>query len=362
MAAQLDFYSYDPETRMSTLLDGSYSLGDIFKGSSAIGTLRVYNSGTSKATKPTLAIAAYNGNNTIIPWKGISFSQNYDYASVLELNNIEPGQFAIGQDIYVEDFSIYDYTSAQPIVGEDWSSWYNNNSIDPWQAYSRSLYYYGVDPRFSALPENTDTTSILTPSSNILGAAKDFTISASMSCLRDSFIGWIFRDNYIVTVSGIREDFKDSIYQLGHQYALQIWYGDPKKHKSWWTPLEDFDLGNSVNGTKIWIRLTDETYGDETVPVFRIWTDTDDLTQNPTFIYVLEQDKRKTCYSGTASIPAIIGYEPITSNMSNMVIDDIKMTVQNDMGVIYLKSEVPENTTLSGIQYFLLNIDYGSGD
>jgi hypothetical protein len=33
-----------------------------------------------------------------------------------------------------------------------------------------------------------------------------------MSCLKNSFIGWIFRDNYIVTISGIREDFKDTIY------------------------------------------------------------------------------------------------------------------------------------------------------
>ena len=34
----------------------------------------------------------------------------------------------------------------------------------------------------------------------------------TMSCLKNSFIGWIFRDNYIVTISGIREDFKDTIY------------------------------------------------------------------------------------------------------------------------------------------------------
>ena len=36
MAAQLDFYSYDEITKMSTALDGNYSLGDIFKGASGV--------------------------------------------------------------------------------------------------------------------------------------------------------------------------------------------------------------------------------------------------------------------------------------------------------------------------------------
>lgn len=360
MPAKLDFYSYDLTTKVSTPLNGTFSLGNIFKGSLGIGTLRLYNSGNKKAINPILKISSYNDNLEILPWKGISFSHDYDFSNQLTLEDIEPGSFAIGKDIYFEDFSNYNFQSAQPIVGENWSTWHNTNSIDPWYAYSKSLYYYGVDPRFSNLPQNTDTTSIITPSSKILGAAKDFTISATMSCLKNSYIGWIFRDNYIVTVSGIREDFKEDIYQLGHQYALQIWYGDPKKNKSWWTPLEDFDLGNSVNGTKIWIELTDQTLGEQTLPVFKIWTDTDDISKDPTFIYVLEQDKVKTCYSDISSIPKIIGYEPISENMSNMVIDDIKMIVKNQSGIIYLKSTVPSDTKLSGTQYFLLDIDYGS--
>lgn len=362
MAAKLDFYSYDKETKISTLLDGNFSLGNIFKGSFGIGTLRVFNSGDKTAINPIIKISSYNDNTQILPWKGISFSQDYDFDNSLSLNDIPAGEFATGKDIYYEDFSNYDYQAAQPIAGENWSTWFNPNSIDPWYAYSKSLYYYGVDPRFNGLPENTDTTSIITPSSKILGPAKDFIISASMSCLKNSFIGWVFRDRYIVTVSGIREDFKEDIYQLGHQYALQIWYGDPKKNKSWWTPLEDFDLGNSVNNTKIWIELKDQTFGNQTIPVFRIWTDTDDISQEPTFLYVLEEDKRKTCYSDVNSIPQIIGYEPISDNMSNMVVDNIKMIVENNSGIIYLKSEIPSDTTLSGIQYFLLDIDYGSED
>ena len=362
MAAKLDFYSYDATTKTESLLKGTYSLGDIFKGSSSIGALKIYNSGDKKAVKPILSLRPYNNKTEIIPWKGLSFSPDYDFASSLELEDIEPGKFSTGKDIYSEDFSTYDYTSAQPIAGTDWSVWHNAASIDPWYAYSKSLYFYGVDPRFNDLPENTDTTTILTPSISILGAAKDFEIQATMSCLKNSFIGWVFRDNYIVTVSGIREDFKEEVYQLGHQYALQIWYGDPKKNKSWWTPLNDFDLGNSVNGTKIIIKLEDKIISDQIVPVFQIWTDTDDTTKDPNFIYVLEEDKRKTCYSGVSSVPSLIGYEPISANMSNMVIDNIKMVVQKDNGIIYLRSQVPTDTNLSGIQYFLLDIDYGAED
>lgn len=358
MGAKIDFYKYDESTKVSSLLDGTFSLGDIFKGSSGIGALRLYNSGDAKATSPVLSMSAYNDNTTILSWKGLSFSPDYDFGSTLTLEDIEPQTFATGRDIYVEDFDTYDYTTAQPIAGDDWSVWHGTDSIDPWYAYSKSLYFYGVDPRFSNLAENTDTTTILTPSSSILGKAKDFYISASMSCLKNSFIGWVFRDNYIVTVSGIREDFKDTIYQLGHQFALQIWYGDPKKNKSWWTPLEDFDLGNSVNGTKIWIRLNDE----DGIPVFRFWLDTDDTTGDPDFLYVLEDDKKASCLSQTSSVPALIAYEPISTSMSNMVIDDIKMIVDNKTGIIYLRSQVPSSTNLSGTQYFLLNIDYGTED
>lgn len=362
MAAKLDFYSYDGITKVSSLLDGTYSLGDILKGSSEIGTLQVYNSGDKKAINPILKLKAYNDNSEVIGWKGLSFSPDYDFETTLELPDIEPETFAGGKNIYIEDFSIYDYTSAQPIAGNDWTVWHNSQSIDPWYAYSKALYFYGVDPRFSSLSQNTDTTTTITPSSSILGKEKDFLISASFSCLKNSFIGWVFRDNYIVTISGIREDFKEDIYQLGHQFALQIWYGDPQKHKSWWTPLEDFDLGNSVNGTKVWIQIQDQEINESAVPVFKIWLNTDDTTSDPTFTYVLEEDKRKTCYSDTASVPSIIGYEPISSNMSNMVVDDIKMIADTKSGIIYLKSEVPTTTKLTGIQYFLLDIDYGTED
>ncbi len=358
MAAQLDFYSYDETTKISTALSGTYSLGDIFKGASGIGALRIYNSGTKTAVNPIVSFEAYNNNTSILDWKGLSFSKDYDYDKTLSLGNIAPGEFAVGKNIYVEDFDTYDYQSARPIASDDWVAWHNSASIDPWYAYSKSLYFYGVDSRFSNLPENTDTTAILIPSENILGKAKDFTISATMSCLKNSFIGWIFRDNYIVTISGIREDFKDTIYQLGHQYALQIWYGDPKKNKAWWTPLEDFDLGNSVNGTEITISLEDK----DGIPVFKIWLDTTDTTKDPSFIYVLEEDKRKSCYSAAESIPEIIGYEPISANMSNMVIDNIKMITKNDLGIIYLRSQIPSDTKLSGTQYFLLDINYGSED
>ena len=55
MAAQLDFYSYDETTKISTALNGTYSLGDIFKGASGIGALRIYNSGTKTAVNPTVS-------------------------------------------------------------------------------------------------------------------------------------------------------------------------------------------------------------------------------------------------------------------------------------------------------------------
>ena len=59
MAAQLDFYSYDETTKISTALNGTYSLGDIFKGASGIGTLRIYNSGTKTAVNPIVSFKAY---------------------------------------------------------------------------------------------------------------------------------------------------------------------------------------------------------------------------------------------------------------------------------------------------------------
>ena len=354
MAAQLDFYKYDEITKVSTILNGEFSLGDIFKGTEGIGSLRLYNSGNKTAVKPILTLKQFEGNDAILNWKGLSFSRDYDFTPSLELENVAPGEFATGKNIYVENFDSYDYQSARPIAGGDWKTW--NATIDPWYGYSKSLYYYGVDSRFSTLPPNADTTSILSPREGILGKAKDFTISATMSCLKNSYIGWIFRNNYIVTISGIREDFKDTIYQLGHQYALQIWYGDPKKNKSWWTPREDFDLGNSVNGTEITISLEDV----KSIPVFKIWIGTTDTSKDPSFIYALEEDKQKTCLSQEESVPKIIGYEPISENMSNMVIDNIKMISKNDLGIIYLRSKVPSDTKLSGTQYFLLDIDYGT--
>ena len=79
MAAQLDFYSYDETTKISTALNGTYSLGDIFKGASGIGALRIYNSGTKTAVNPTVSFEAYNNNTSILDWKGLSFSKDYDY-------------------------------------------------------------------------------------------------------------------------------------------------------------------------------------------------------------------------------------------------------------------------------------------
>jgi hypothetical protein len=58
MAAQLDFYNYDETTKISTALDGTYSLGDIFKGASGIGALRIYNSGTKTAVNPIVSFAS----------------------------------------------------------------------------------------------------------------------------------------------------------------------------------------------------------------------------------------------------------------------------------------------------------------
>ena len=73
------------------------------------------------------------------------------------------------------------------------------------------------------------------------------------------------------------------------------------------------------------------------IPVFKIWVDSDTEAE-PSFLYVLEEDKRKSCYSNVESVPSLIGYEPISANMSNMVIDDIKMTTKDDLGIIYLRS------------------------
>ena len=142
MAAQLDFYKYDEITKVSTILDGEFSLGDIFKGTEGIGSLRLYNSGNKTAVKPVLTLKEFEGNDAILNWKGLSFSRDYDFTSSLELENVAPGEFATGKNIYVENFDSYDYQSARPIAGEDWKTW--NATIDPWYAYSKSLYRFTI--------------------------------------------------------------------------------------------------------------------------------------------------------------------------------------------------------------------------
>lgn len=333
MAVDLKFYSVD-DLGNKTELNGVTNFGNIYKGNQAIVRLAIYNNGDTTAYDPVLSIKQY-GTNAIAPkWKSLSFdSSTSDWSDKLELDDIEPKSWLKGYDIASENWSSYS-TLAGTEPDDSWVL--KQSSKGYWNVYNGYLQHY---------PDTQDGTArwgkFLT--------ASDFTFSMKISVRANTYGGVLIRDTgdydtgYIILVQGIQDYFRDQSITVS-EGVIQVFSGKFTSGYSTWKLLyESPSIG--IRGTHDPFKF--KVKGNK----FQFWYN-NDLDGDPLYEWV---DSENT-YTN-ASIPVILTHAGYGTSINYF--DDLSMVVENANGRVYVKSEVPSDTDLYGIQQCLLDVSYG---
>ena len=328
----LKFYSVD-DTGTKTELSGVANFGNIYKANQSTIALAIYNAGDTTAYNPVLSIKQFGDSTEPPKWKSLAFDANAtNWTESLELDDIGPQSWLRGYDVSSEDWSSYS-TAAGTSPDDSWTLWQSSSGY--WNVYNGYLQHY---------PDTQDGRARW----GKFSSAADFTFSMKISVRANTYGGILIRDTgdydtgYIILVQGIQDYFTDQSLTVG-EGVIQVFSGKfSTGYSSWKLLYESPSIGTrgthdpfkfSVKGNKFqfWYGKTDGN------PLCE-WTDPNNTYTN-------------------ASIPVIVTHAGYGTSINYF--DDLTMTVENANGRVYVKSEVPENTNLYGIQYSLLDITYG---
>lgn len=333
MGVDLKFYSVN-DSGKKTELNGSASFGNIYKGNQSILNLAIYNAGDTTAYSPILLVKPFNDSSEPVLWKTLSFDKNSsEWFESLELEDIEPHSWLKGYDIQIEDWSSYS-TAAGTSPSDDWILWQSARGY--WNVYNGYLQHY---------PDSQDGRA----SWGNFSVAADFEFSLKISIRANTYGGIIARHNgdsdtgYIILVQGIQDYFQDSSLSTG-EGVIQVYSGKfSSGHDSWKLLYESPSIGIRGTHDPFKIKLKGNT--------FSFWYN-NDFNDEPLYTWT---DPANTYTK--ASRPVICTHAGYGTSINYF--DDLQMKVENSNGRVYLKSVIPENTTLYGLQYCLLDVEYG---
>lgn len=333
MAVDLKFYSVD-DLGNKKELTGSASFGNIYKGNQSIMNLAIYNAGDSTAFSPVLSVKQFGEYKDAPLWKSLSFDANSDnWVTELELDDIEPHSWLRGYNIQTEDWSGYS-TAAGTSPSDDWRLWQSANGY--WNVYNGYLQHY---------PDSQDGRA----SWGNFSIASDFEFSLKISVRANTYGGIIARHNgdsdtgYIILLQGIQDYFQDNSIPISDG-VIQVYSGTfSKGYDSWKLLYESPSVGVRGTHDPFKIKLKGNT--------FSFWYNTD-FNDEPLFTW---SDPDYTY--NVASRPVICTHAGYGTSINYF--DDLQMKVENENGRVYVKSIVPADTSLYGLQYTLLDVKYG---
>ena len=328
----LKFYSVD-DSGKKTELSGIANFGNIYKANQSTIALAIYNAGDTTAYDPVLSLKQYGDFVSPVKWKSLAFDINSsEWGNTLKLDDIEPQSWLRGYDISSEDWSSYS-TTAGTSPDDSWTLWQSSKGY--WNVYNGYLQHY---------PDTQDGRARW----GKFSSAADFTFSMKISVRANTYAGVLIRDTgdydtgYIILVQGIQDYFTDQSLTVG-EGVIQVYSGKfSSGYHNWKLLYESPSIG--IRGTHDPFKFSIKDNK------FQFWYGK--IDGNPLCEWV---DENNT-YTN-ASIPVIVTHAGYGTSINYF--DDLVMTVENENGRVYLKSEIPENTNLYGIQYSLLDISYG---
>lgn len=333
MSVDLRFYSIDQNGNKKEL-SGTVSYGNIYKGNESTIGLAIYNNGDTTAYDPVLSIKQYGDYAESATWKGLAFDATAkDWVKTLELDDIEPHSWLKGYDIQSENWSSYS-TAAGTEPSDDWILWQSAKGY--WNVYNGYLQHY---------PDSQDARA----SWGKFQIAADFEFSMKISVRAHTYAGLICRHNgdsdtgYIILVQGIHEYFVNQELTTG-EGVIQVYAGKFSDGYDGWRLLyESGTIGTRGTHDPFKVKIKDNQ--------FSFWYN-NDFNGDPLYTWT-DVDRN---YS-TASRPVICTHAGYGTSINYF--DDLEMKTENENGRVYVRSIVPSNTNVYGIQFSMLDVMYG---
>lgn len=332
MSANLEFYAVDLDTAARTKLEGSFSFGNIFKGAQKKAAITIFNNGDTTAVAPKCSIKEYPDESGLpVQWKKLSFNKNTGYNLSLSLPDIEPKSWLKGQTVQFEDFNNY------PVVAgtkPDMSWLLTEGTAYGWEVYNGWLQHN---------PDTINGKALWTE----LSSAADFTFEIEISSINGTWSGLLVRDEgdsdtgYIILIQ-CQDQYLGNI--PSDEGVIQVWSGSYSQGIDSWDLLYQSNSVGKVK-TRAPFKLVVENN------VFKFWYN-DTAAESPLYTFV---DVEYTHVN--ASRPIVLCHA--SAGSARITFDNIKMSVDNDEGVIYIQNDVPKDTPLFSQQLTLLDIEYG---
>lgn len=333
MSVNLKFYSVDDSGKKKEL-SGTASFGNIYKGNQSIMRLAIFNEGDSTAFSPILSIKQYGNYKDSPSWKSLAFDDAAtDWKQELQLEDIDANSWLKGYDERAENRSSYS-TAAGTSPDDSWQLWQSAKGY--WNVYNGYLQHY---------PDSQDGRAAW----GSFLSARDFEFSLKISVRANTYAGVIVRDTgdkdtgYIVLIQGIQEYFKDQSIPSSDG-VIQVYSGTfSKGHDQWKLLYESPSIG--VRGTHDPFKFAIQ--GNK----FKFWYN-NDFESDPLYEWT---DVAETYME--AAKPVICTHAGYGTSINYF--DDLKQRVANENGRVYVKSEIPAETSLYGLQYCLMDVTYG---
>lgn len=333
MTVKLEYYQIDPSSKRKNQIMGALSFGNMFKGTNKKVPITIFNAGDTEAISPVVSIQEYPDGSFTEPykWKKVSFDEAKNYQNTLKLPTIKPGSWLEGETIQYEDFNNY------PVVAgtkpdQSWLLW--EASPFAWEVYNGWLQH-NIDA--------IDGRALWTD----LSSAKDFTFSIKVTIRDGVYGGLILRDEgdsntgYIVLIQAMPEHLGAIVKNEG---VIQVFSGKFTEGIDKWKELyKSPSVG--IRGTHDYfkVRLTDN--------VFEFWYNNPN-SETPLYSFT-ETERLHT----KASKPIICCHAGLGS--AKTYFDEVKMSVPNEDGVIWIENNVDKDSSLFGTQMSIFNVDFG---
>lgn len=333
MAVKLEYYQIDPTTKERTPITGALSFGNMFKGAGKKIPITIFNAGDTEAVSPVISIKEYPSGNYKEPytWKKVSFDERKDFTNSLRLPNLKPNEWLEGKTVQFEDFNSYPVVAGtKPDMS--WQLWEGGKFA--WEVYNGWLQH-NIDSQ-DGRARWTD-----------LSTAADFEFSMKVTIRDDIYGGVILRDRgdsdtgYIVLVQAMPEHLGNV---MKNEAVIQVFSGTFSEGIRKWKELyKSASVG--IRGTHDYFKVKLE--GNK----FEFWYN-NEKSETPLYTFV-DRDETYT----KASKPIICCHAG--SGSAKTYFDDVRMSVTNKDGIVWIENSVKSDTELYGTQYSVLNVEFG---
>lgn len=334
---RLEYYKVDEATGLKEKINNIYSFGNLFKGSQKQIPISIKNVGDTDAISPVITMKQYVSEDgksypEAYKWKRLGYSKDTITEVELRLPDIKAGGWLEGKDVFTEDFSLYPTVAGTPL-GNDWVVWQGTGLS--FEVYNGWLQHN---------PDTMDGRAMWT----VLPNAKNFIYSMKITVRDGTYAGVLLRNEgdsdtgYIVLVQGMPDKLGDGV--ATNEGVIQIYDGKFTEGIDSWNLLYTSpNIG--IRGTHDYfkVKMTDNR--------FDFWYNNEE-SETPLCSFIDEEDLHTN-----PTKPIILSHAGFGSVL--LYFDDIYMEVPNENGIIWIENNVPSTTATFGVQYSILNVEYG---